>query len=265
MAGPKTILTSGSDENITGSTISMLDAIMRVESMKIETCIPAVIMEYDRKTHLAIVKPLVNMLSSDGEELERDSIEVPVRRIQHGAFIADFPIYRGDTGWLIASDRNTELAILENLGETTKNGTANGMTARPQTRHIHKYRFGFFIPDRWGNVDLADDYGASEDDAVICSRNGKTKILISQEGDVEITLNGQGANSNLTINSNVTICGNATFKPSEDSTDSVVIDGGGITASKAISSVEDMVAQGISLANHYHKDSWGQDTTMPTS
>lgn len=261
----KTITNGGPDRAVADSPERIIEALMRIHSMRMECCLPAIVKDYNRKSHLALVQPLTNIVSSDGEQLERADIIVPVRRIQHGAFLMDFPIYKGDTGWLIAADRDSETSLISNSGDVDKDSNPNQGGQKPSTGILHKYRFGFFIPDRWGNIDLEEDYGVGEDDAVICSRNGKTKILISQEGDVEITLNGQGANSNLTINSNVTICGNATFKPSEDSPDSVVIDSGGITASKEISSGEDMVAQGISLANHYHKDSWGQDTTMPTS
>lgn len=281
MAGePKTIENGHIDWSVADSPERTFDAIMRFYEMRFESCLPAIVKDYNRNTHLALVQPLVNMVSSKGEQMPRADIIVPVRRVMYGEFMIDFPLNIGDTGWVIAGDRDSENALIANSSDVTSESNPNEGGQRPATRLLHKYRFGFFIPDRWGTINLAtktgdpnymdgqnvDGQGVDYKDlAVIRSQNGKTMICLSKDGDVEITLNRQGANSNLTINSNVTVCGKATFKPSAESDESVVVDSGGITATKTITASEDIVAQGVSVATHYHKDSWGQDTTMPTS
>ena len=280
MAEPKTIMNGGPDRSVTDSPERIFEALFRVHDMRFEVCLPAIVRDYNRNSHLALVQPLVNMVSSEGEQLERAPILVPVRRVMYGEFMVDFPLNIGDTGWVIAGDRDSENALLANSSDVTSESNPNEGGQRPATRLLHKYRFGFFIPDRWGTINLSTKEGDPnymdgqnvdgqhvdyKDLAVIRSQNGKTMIALSKDGDVEITLNRQGANSNLTINSNVTICGKTTFKPSAESADSVVVDSGGITATKTITATEDIVAQGVSVATHYHKDSWGQDTTMPTS
>lgn len=276
MAEPNTIMNGGPDRSVTDSPERIFEALFRVHDMRFEVCLPAIVRDYNRNSHLALVQPLVNMVSSEGEQLERSSILVPVRRVMYGEFMVDFPLNIGDTGWVIAGDRDSENALLTNSGNVTSSSNPNEGGQRPATKLLHKYRFGFFIPDRWGTINLSTKEGDPnymegqnvdgddvdyKDLAVIRSQSGKTIIALSKDGDVEITLNRQGANSNLTINSNVTIFGKATFKPSNGSEDSVVIDDGGINTTGQM----DIVAKGVSLASHYHKDSWGQDTTMPTS
>lgn len=276
MAEPNTIMNGGPDRSVTDSPERIFEALFRVHDMRFEVCLPAIVRDYNRNSHLALVQPLVNMVSSEGEQLERSPILVPVRRVMYGEFMVDFPLNIGDTGWVIAGDRDSENALLANSGNVTSSSNPNEGGQRPATRLLHKYRFGFFIPDRWGTINLSTKDGDPnymegtnvdgdnvdyKDLAVIRSHSGKTMIVLSKDGDVEITLNRQGANSNLTINSNVTILGNATFKPSSESESSVVIDDGGISTTGEM----DIVSKGVSLASHYHKDSWGQDTTMPTS
>lgn len=219
MAGSSEIVrTGGTDGSIYGSPVRMFDAVLRVFGLRFECCIPAIVENYDRNSHMVLARPLVNMVSADGEQLKRDVIEVPARRIQHGEFLIDIPIYKGDTGWIIAGDRDNENAMLSNCFDTTSEGSQNRGGQRPITKNIHKYRFGFFLPDRWGEIKL-DKIGDVEDsslvdetdhtgDAVIRSMNGKTCIVISKDGDIEISLNKNGGNNSLTLNANLNVNGN---------------------------------------------------------
>lgn len=256
MAGENFITTSGIDKTILENPVHMIEEVMRYFGMKFECCLPAIVEKYDRNSHLALVRPLVNMVSSKGEQLERDLLNVPVRRIQHGEFLVDFPLYPGETGWVIAADRETENALLSNMEDTTSESTGNSGPQRPATYHIHKYRFGFFIPDRWGEIPISGTGDGYDDKAVIMSSNGKTKIILSKNGDMTIDLAGGGGNRNLVINSNVLINGNAVFVPKEGASVSITQDG--------ISSEKDVVAGGgISLASHYHYDSFNMPTSEP--
>lgn len=259
----KTIANGGPDRAVADSPERIIEALMRIHSMRMECCLPAIVKDYNRKSHLALVQPLTNIVSSDGEQMERADIIVPVRRIQHGAFLVDFPIYKGDTGWLIAADRDSETSLLSNSGDVDKDNNPNQGGQKPSTGILHKYRFGFFIPDRWGNINLPNDYGVGSNDAVICSRNGKTKIVLSQDGNAIISLDGS-----LDIQSPVTINGNVHISGSLDTTGDIS-SSGGISATDAIHSSSDISAEGniisdsdmvvnvdegssISLKNHTH-------------
>lgn len=259
------------DDSILKSPARMFDALLRVNNMKFESCTPGMVVEYDRNTHMAFVQPLVNILSPSGEQLVRQPLYIPVRRIQHGEFLMDFPLYKGDTGWIIGADRDTENALSYNTGTTTSDGTTNKGPQRPNTKIIHKYRFGFFIPDRWGNLYLDKTENISVDDladksdytgkAVIRSMNGKTRIIITKDGDVEISLNGEGANNNLVINANMTVNGNivttgdVTTNGNMTTNGNVTIDGdvsasgdasinGDVSSGKSLSSVLGITAGG---------------------
>ena len=290
----KTMTNGGPDRTVADSPERIIEALMRIHSMRMECCLPAIVKDYNRTSHLALVQPLTNIVSSDGEQMERADIIVPVRRIQHGAFLIDFPIYKGDTGWIIAADRDSETSLLSNSGDVNKDSNPNQGGQKPSTGILHKYRFGFFIPDRWGNIDIEEDYGAGEDDAVICSRNGKTKIVISQEGDVEISLDQHEGNANLVINSNVTMSGNLSVSGDMNISEGsltiskneqiVSIDEGSISASSSISAEGDVHSEAnvisekdvivnstdntsirlkshIHTFEHTHKDSLGGTTT----
>lgn len=249
----KIISTGGPDGSIYDNPVRMFNAVMRSFGLHFECCIPAIVEDYNRNSHMVLAKPLINMISKTGEQLERDIIEVPLRRVQHGAFLIDFPIYKGDTGWIISADRDTENAILSNSYDTDNNTTGNKGPQRPATRNIHKYRFGFFIPDRWGNIPLdkignmqVSDLIDGKDhtgQAVIRSLNGKTSIVLSNDGTIEITLNKEGAGNSLVLNANLTVNGNIS------SSGDVSVGGSGsfvgsISTNESISASGDVFADG---------------------
>ena len=253
MAEPKTIMNGGPDRSVTDSPERIFEALFRVHDMRFEVCLPAMVRDYNRNSHLALVQPLVNMVSSEGEQLERSPILVPVRRVMYGEFMVDFPLNIGDTGWVIAGDRDSENALLANSGNVTSSSNPNEGGQRPATKLLHKYRFGFFIPDRWGTINLSTKDGDAnymegqnvdganvdyKDKAVIRSQNGKTRIVLSKDGDMEISLDSRlSITSPVDISGNVNISGNLTLDGSMDST-------GSISTSGAIHSSDDISAEG---------------------
>ena len=112
-----------------------------------ECCLPAVVVSYDRTKHEAVVQPAVNIILSGGEQLERVPVAVTVWRFMCGGFLIDLPISTGDTGWLVAADRDTS------------NVKASKAVAKPNTYETHKYTAGFFIPDKFGSLSLAGEEG----------------------------------------------------------------------------------------------------------
>ena len=122
-------------------------------------CFPCCIYSYDRTTHIARVMPLVKKGFYNGEwiYLRRQPFDTTVRNIQAGGFTIDFPLYIGDTGWVFASDRDTQL--LKRQGALT-NSVLEGnrqipvvedsYQQKPNTTQINKWTFGFFLPDNWG-------------------------------------------------------------------------------------------------------------------
>lgn len=128
---------------------------------EMEVCIPACIYSYDATTHKANVLPLVKGGFFDGKEWSyevKDVIkDVSVWQLNCGGISIDFPLHIGDTGWLIASDRNTEqlkqagaltASVLE--GNRSQNFIENEYAQEPANHGMHLLTNGFFIPDNWG-------------------------------------------------------------------------------------------------------------------
>lgn len=122
-------------------------------------CFPACVYSYDRSTHTAEVMPLIKMAYFDGEYryIRRKPYKVTVRNIQCGGVTIDFPVYIGDTGWVISSDRDTTL--IKQPGVLTSSVLSGNRDikiveddyqAKPHQPVLHGFSYGFFIPDNWG-------------------------------------------------------------------------------------------------------------------
>lgn len=152
------------DFAILGDALACWKALERYRDINLECCIPAIVVDDTldesinaRNTHVVKVQPLVNMVSSTGETLQRPVIDATMLRLVSGRYCVDFPINKGDTGWLIASDRDTftQKSANSNIDTSKNKGAIN-----PNTYELHKYRHGFFIPDSWAKLNLKDFSGS---------------------------------------------------------------------------------------------------------
>ena len=136
-----------------------IDYFRECMKRELHVCLPACIYSYDRSTHTATVMPLVKQALYDGKwyYLRRQLMKVTVRTIQCGGFTVDFPLYVGDTGWVISSDRNT--MYLKQNGSLTNSVLATDRPIQivedeyqqqPGNFELHELPNGFFIPDNWG-------------------------------------------------------------------------------------------------------------------
>ena len=143
--------------------------------IELQVMIPAAIVSYDRATHVAIVQPLNNRVDIQGRELQRAQMKVTVMRHYAGKYLIDFPLEVGDTGWVIACDRDSS-AIKQYNPDV--NGVMKGVNI-PITGELHQYHFGYFIPDRWGSVYNTD----SEHNAKLSKGEIDEKRLVIQSAD----------------------------------------------------------------------------------
>lgn len=142
----------------------------------LECCIPAVVRSYDRGKNEVLAVPAIRaVLPNAGGEggralSDRPPVSVPALTLGGGGFIVNFPLNPGDTGWIVASDRNAD-----NFLETLE-------ISDPNTAASHKWSFGVFIPDKVKkfSVDEADAAGM-----VIQSLDGSSKIVL-KNGQLEI-------------------------------------------------------------------------------
>ena len=136
-----------------------LKAFRKGLERELQICFPACVYSYDRYTHMAEVMPLVKAGYFTGNRYEfirRKPITVAVRQICCGGVVVDFPLYVGDTGWVISSDRDTSL--LKQYGALTASALSEERTIKvledeyqqvPNQPKIHDFTQGFFIPDNW--------------------------------------------------------------------------------------------------------------------
>lgn len=143
-----------------------MNYILRCNNMNNSVCIPAIVESYDRKKHIVIVKPAITITATTGETLERESIVATVLSLCGAKFIINFPLEKGDTGWLITADRDISL-----FREQRKVINAN-------TNRIHSIEDSFFIPDRVNDFKVeAED----EKNLVIQNLDRNIRISVAQD------------------------------------------------------------------------------------
>lgn len=199
--------------------------LMRQNNLSLENCIPATVETYDRETNLASVWPSVLMtLAQTDENGENVTVPfapmtLPVLTLGGGGIVFNVPLNLGDTGWIIGADVDTS-----EFKNTRK-------ISNQQTLAIHKYQFGFFIPDQIKGFSVApSDDGAAvwqtlDGTTKISLKDGKISLYTTAEVDIQAPL--------VTILGNVEVNGN-------------------ITATGTITGSTDVVAAGISGKGHTH-------------
>ena len=143
-----------------------MNYILRCNNMNNSVCIPAIVESYDRKKHIVTVKPAITITATTGETLERESITATVMSVCGNKFIMNFPLEKGDTGWLITADRDISL-----FREQRKVINAN-------TNRIHSIEDSFFIPDRVNDFKIDDE---DKDNFVLQSLSRNLKITFSKD------------------------------------------------------------------------------------
>lgn len=175
--------------------------LFKLYDLKRECCIPAIVEEYNRGTHTATVRPLVNHWKRNADKLEdfaRMEVTVGVLQFAHGGFIVDAPLFRGDTGWLIAGDR----AALEAMGANSSflykdqredlkwEDEKNKGAASPDNSDSAHFVHGFFVPCSWAKTGLAQGDGLVVHHATGLEKNGKVVDVEVGVRDVRMTDGG---------------------------------------------------------------------------
>ena len=219
------------DKNVSLSTLTSF--IFRKMQMKIECCIPAVVKSYDRINNIVTVLPSINVITTDGESKERPKYYLPCMNPCGFGLGINFPLHEGDTGWIIACDRDSSA-----FKETRE-------VSDPEDFNIHLYSFGFFIPDQIKGFTIEE---GDEDALVIESLDAQTKITLKHG---EITVKG----------STVNVISDVSFvtSPTTNWTGDIMLNGS-ITVTNG-----DVIADTISLKGHIHTDSKGGNTSAPVA
>jgi len=155
--------------------------------------LPARVVSYDRGTNMAVVQPMIMMISTGGDNIQRAHIaEVPVMQYGGGGFLLSFPLQPGNLGWIKANDRDTSI-FLQSFDMSI-----------PNTHRVKSFSDAVFIPDVMTGYTISGD---DEDSAVLQNLSGSVKISISSSKvkitapDVEVvsdTLTHNGVNVGAT-------------------------------------------------------------------
>ena len=198
--------------------LGFFQTLFRLKEVDKQGAIPAIVRSYDRKTGIATVQPIVTYVvdTKEGEKLiPRGTYDVSVIRFAHGGFVIDAPLFAGDTGWLIAADRNAKDAKeanskILNADQDDENPSNEGFK-RPTDDSLRSFSWGFFIPDTWGDTELTKNDGLvikdvdeknviELNDGAIEIKRGDNIISISDDGitikneNSEVAINKNGAN-----------------------------------------------------------------------
>lgn len=139
--------------------------LFHLRDIKEERAIPGTVTDYDTKTGIVTVLPMAKYTfdTRDGEvEADRETVKVRAMKICHGGYSISIPIYKGETGWLIAGDRRCGEAIKKNDEILVRNLTEDELankTSRPDDFSILNFENGFFIPFSWELEDAEKNPG----------------------------------------------------------------------------------------------------------
>jgi hypothetical protein len=161
--------------------------------IQIEQCIPCIVTKYNQEDCTVNVQPLPQRAINTDEGLtykDRPVIpSVPILRFLHGGFSINSPIFVGDTGYLIASDRSCSLAQKENSATLFSDDNPkekNKGSFPPDDLSLGQYTSGFFLPCSWskeGNPNgelIIEGIGKQPND------NKWQKIRLSNDGTITI-------------------------------------------------------------------------------
>lgn len=164
----------GVDPAESGSLAAVLSGVFQAfKRDDLDGLLPAIVEDYDRQSNRARVRPIVKMLTTDGQARPRASVaSIPVFRFGAGGFFIAMPVKRGDFGWILAADRDLSLVLQQGPREEI-----------PNTATFHNFSSGWFIPDTFRSWAID---GANADALVIQTMDGSVCVAL-HEGKLTFT------------------------------------------------------------------------------
>ena len=193
------------DISETKTPVGFFKALFRLTDATREGCIPAVVVQREDERGLIRVLPIAKTMMQTKDKLigeNKKPLWVRPFKIFHGGFHIHAPLFIGDTGYLIAIDRDCMTAIQKNEKPVDKDGNLDELkeknTSNPDDLTPQRYNYGFFLPCSWVLNDgellkehFNRDEGTLKDKFVVS--NGKKidedescYITISRDGVIEI-------------------------------------------------------------------------------
>jgi hypothetical protein len=156
----------GNDPANNDSLAGMLSLVFRKLMMATDGVTPAAVLGYEAgPPDYVSVQPLVQIVSTLGQAEPRAQVaKVPVCQIGAGGFVLRFPLVPGDTGLLIACDRDISLFM------------QSGEQAPPNTNRIKDFGNSFFLPVVLRGYTIAD-----AENAILQNFDGTVAVNLSSD------------------------------------------------------------------------------------
>ncbi|QRE00526.1 hypothetical protein [Burkholderia phage BCSR129] len=234
--------------------------------LDLDKCIPAQVAEDNYRARgdgKVSVQPMIKRTRVDGTTVDRPQLmDIPVLSLGAGGFMVNFPLKKGDLGWIVACDRDISL-YLQSV-EQKSYGNASSQPA-PITR-THSFSDAWFIPDVLRKYVI---HGGDEAAMVIQSLdatvrvslfpdrieiNSPTTALIKAPTNITLDTALVNITKDLNVAGKSTLTGRATMQSGFDST-------GGTSSS----SVDHLKVGGIPMETHHHNDPQGGVVGPPTA
>jgi len=140
-------------------------------------CRPAIVQSYDPATNRAVVKIVICDKTMQGEIIPWGNItDIPVMLPHTGGMVLSLPLQPGDTGFLIASERDISL-FKQEVGDYAASSSYGVNTGRK-----NDFLDGFFIP-----MSMKGATGAQDGQIGIQTKDGSVGIWVGAGG---ITIKG---------------------------------------------------------------------------
>ena len=185
-------LISALDPSVWSKPSNALLSLFDNFKVNLNVCVPAIVTKVNEdKTRMVTVQPIPNRkfrTESGLVDIKRGEVTVPCMTFIHGGYILSSPLFVGDTGWLIAGDRDAIEALKENSTIPQKDKSDNKGPQSIESYSVNEFDFGFFIPDSWANLpdsyeNLKDNFtigNVTTDDATTCY------LTIDKKGECRI-------------------------------------------------------------------------------
>jgi hypothetical protein len=207
--------------------VTAMEAWSRQQTLTDDNTLPAIVISYDRDKNIAQVQPLIKVVALDDSTMSRNPLaNIPVVSLGGGGFHINFPLKKGDLGWIFACDRDIS-TYLETLAESPPNST-----------RVHDFGDSLFLPDvlRKYTINSEDE---SNDAMVIQSTDGTTRISI-WEDNIQIT-----APTQVTVQTpQATFTGNVTIQQE------LIVEGQSTLAATTVNGA--LENNGIDVSTHGH-------------
>lgn len=239
MANTNPILTGQQLDN--SNLVATIQRVLSSYKLDDDSCLPAIVISYDRANNVATVRPLIQIQDVTGAYRSRHPLtSINVLSLGAGGFHISFPMNEGDLGWIVAADR--DLAVFKQ--ELTE--------SPPNSSSPRSFAYGIFVPD------VMRKYSLNDEDAnamVIQSIDGATRISIRSD-NIKITAPTKFIvdcpesefTGDVTIDKNLIVTGTSTM------TGAATFNGGlEGKAGTAVTLPATTTIDGITVASHGHE------------